>query len=70
MQQSLSERGVRLDGIQEQFNQLGEASQGWYESLTKTAESQKRKYSPLQMSSSVLTVRALLGSVTGKLNPF
>jgi len=46
MQQSLSERGVKLDGIQEQFNQLGEASQGWYESLTKTAESQKRKYPP------------------------
>jgi len=46
MQQSLSERGVRLDGIQEQFNQLGEASQGWYESIAKTAESQKRKYLP------------------------
>jgi hypothetical protein len=46
MQQSLSERGVRLDGIQEQFSQLGEASQEWYESLSKTAESQKRKYPP------------------------
>jgi len=46
MQQSLSERGVRLDGIQEQFSQLGEASQEWYESLGKTVESQKRKYLP------------------------
>ena len=69
MQQSLSERGVRLDGIQEQFSQLGEASQEWYESLSKTAESQKRKYPPT-IPFYILTIRALLGSVTGKLNPF
>ena len=68
MQQSLSERGVRLDGIQEQFNQLGEASQGWYESLGKAVENQKRKYA-LQPGN-ILIDRALLGSVTGKLNPF
>lgn len=68
MQQSLSERGVRLDGIQEQFSQLGEASQEWYESLGKTVESQKRKYLPSSLPYS--PIRALLGSVTGKLNPF
>jgi hypothetical protein len=45
-----------LDGVQETFNQLGEASSEWFSSMTKTVESQKRK--------------ALLGSVTGKLNPF
>jgi hypothetical protein len=56
MSQSLSERGAKLGGINEQFNQLGEASSEWFNSITKTAETQKRK--------------ALLGSVTGKLNPF
>jgi len=56
MQQSLNERGVRLDGISETFNQLGESSTEWFNSVTKTAESQKNK--------------ALLSSLTGKLNPF
>jgi hypothetical protein len=56
MSQSLSERGAKLGGIQETFNQLGDASSEWYNSMTKTVEQQKRK--------------ALLGSVTGKLNPF
>jgi syntaxin-binding protein 5 len=56
MSQSLSERGAKLGGVQETFNQLGDASAEWYNSMTKTVEQQKRK--------------ALLGSVTGKLNPF
>ena len=56
MQQSLAERGVRLGGVQETFNQLEEASSEWFASMSKTVESQKRK--------------ALLSSVGGKLNPF
>jgi hypothetical protein len=56
MQQSLAERGVKLGSVQETFNQLEEASSEWFNSMSKTVESQKRK--------------ALLGSVTGKLNPF
>ena len=56
MQQSLNERGVRLGNVQETFEQLGEASAEWFNSLSKTVETQKRK--------------ALLGSVTSKLNPF
>ena len=56
MQQSLAERGARLGGVQETFNQLEEASSEWFASMSKTVESQKRK--------------ALLSSVGGKLNPF
>jgi hypothetical protein len=56
MQQSLNERGLRLDNVQDTFNQLGEASSEWFNSLSKTVEEQKRK--------------ALIGSVTSKLNPF
>jgi syntaxin-binding protein 5 len=56
MSQSLSERGVKLDGVQERFNQLEEASSEWFNSMTKAVETQKRK--------------ALIGGITGKLNPF
>jgi hypothetical protein len=56
MTQAINERGVKLDGVQDTFNQLGEATSEWFTSLSKTAEDQKRK--------------ALLSSVTGKFNPF
>lgn len=56
MTQSLSERGLKLDGVQDRFNQLEEASSEWFNSMTKAVESQKRK--------------ALIGGITGKLNPF
>lgn len=56
MTQAMNERGVRLQGAQDTFNQLGEATSEWFNSLSKTVEDQKRK--------------ALLSSVTGKLNPF
>jgi hypothetical protein len=56
MSQSLSERGLKLDGVQERFNQLEEASNEWFNSMSKTVESQKRK--------------ALVGGITSKLNPF
>jgi hypothetical protein len=56
MTQSLSERGAKLGGVQDQFNQLGEASAEWFNSVTKTAEKQKNK--------------AILGHIGGKLNPF
>jgi hypothetical protein len=56
MSQSLAERGAKLGGVSEQFNQLGEASSEWFNSMTKTVEKQKNK--------------AILSSVAGKLNPF
>jgi syntaxin-binding protein 5 len=56
MSESLSERAAKLGGISETFDQLGEASTNWYNSIAKTAEKEKRK--------------ALVGSITGKLNPF
>jgi syntaxin-binding protein 5 len=56
MSQAMNERGVRLEGVQETFNSIGETTSEWFNSLSKAAEDQKRK--------------ALFSSVTGKLNPF
>ena len=56
MQQSLAERGARLGGVQETFNQLEQASSEWFAGMSKTMEDQKRK--------------ALFSAVGGKLNPF
>jgi len=56
MQQSLAERGAKLGGVQEKFNQLEESSAEWFNSMTKSVETQKRNM--------------LLSSVKGKLNPF
>lgn len=56
MQQSLAERGARLGGVQETFNQLEQASAEWFNSMSKTVESQKRK--------------ALFSGLKDQLNPF
>jgi len=56
MTQAMNERGVRLEGVQDTFNSIGEATSQWFNSLSKTVEDQKKK--------------ALLSTVKGKLNPF
>lgn len=56
MSQSMSERAAKLGGISDTFGQLEQASSEWYNSIAKTAEKEKRK--------------AIMGSITGKLNPF